>query len=355
MKKGLIYYELIYPGKIHIDNSGYYFFDFSGQKIIVKLLYHVKVLNIQEYNNWIEYSLDNKPKGFNKQISNDFSKGSFSLCQHEIPKLSIEFGENLKRITRDNYYSHIIISHEVEDTESFSYDISKVQDIMNFFISIYRIASNDQYILFTDKSKLFNPLNRHFLYQYTKGDLKLDQLDRMVLKRDIRWSYNQLSVDRSLFNQTDETSVSVENISKKMKAIFESGKSIEIDEASKFLMTIDDKIHTEENHKMIFLELFIFIETIVSKFLRDKKVEHGVSNNKIKEYESEVSISYMLNVELPIFIQEITSNDRKTLGEIDKLRKKRNNIVHNGGTIDFGTLIAARASSMELFNLLRKN
>ncbi len=73
---------------------------------------------------------------------------------------------------------------------------------------------------------------------------------------------------------------------------------------------------------------FIFIESLIFKFLYKQKLLKGVSKNKLDNYKKEVGIAYMLNVEMLFFLEK--AEDKALMGEVDKIRKIRNGIVHDG-------------------------
>ena len=65
-------------------------------------------------------------------------------------------------------------------------------------------------------------------------------------------------------------------------------------------------------------------------YLYQLKVKLGASKTKLDDYDEEVPFSYKLNIELPVLLGNIDESDRQVIGDVDKVRKKRNAILHRG-------------------------
>ena len=94
-----------------------------------------------------------------------------------------------------------------------------------------------------------------------------------------------------------------------------------------------EELDVNLNAKFALLEIFIVAELAISKALQKLKLDAGVSKGKLKEYRKEVSISYCINIELPAFCKDLSDQERQVLGDIDKTRKLRNDVVHEGAPV----------------------
>ena len=79
-----------------------------------------------------------------------------------------------------------------------------------------------------------------------------------------------------------------------------------------------------------------------------------MSKKKLDDLESEIPISYMISVELPCFIK-YDNDKRQTLGEIDRIRKLRNNVVHRGCEVSEKDAQSALDALKKLHNMLSHN
>jgi hypothetical protein len=114
-----------------------------------------------------------------------------------------------------------------------------------------------------------------------------------------------------------------------------------------------EEIYLKKNFKYALLEVFIFIEQIVVRILKRIKLEKGISNQTLKAFNKEVGIAYMLNVEIPLVLEEYISQ-KDLFGNIDKIRKKRNAVVHNGEVVSEDEAKFAVDNAFKLYNTLKK-
>jgi glycogen synthase len=75
------------------------------------------------------------------------------------------------------------------------------------------------------------------------------------------------------------------------------------------------------------LELFIFCETFIVEILKQIKISKGITNKKIKNID--IPISYLLNIELPLVLNEFDESWKTVINNIDLVRSIRNKIVHD--------------------------
>lgn len=102
-----------------------------------------------------------------------------------------------------------------------------------------------------------------------------------------------------------------------------------------------EEIDLNNNYKYALLESFIVAESLISRLLRKIKLEKGVSKGKLEDYETEVGIGYQINVEIPVLFDDLTNDERQILGNVDKIRKVRNKVVHEGISVSEETALEA--------------
>lgn len=84
------------------------------------------------------------------------------------------------------------------------------------------------------------------------------------------------------------------------------------------------------NLSFAFLQLIMSVEICLTQFIHKRLKSKGVSGKKIKDYANDITFSECLN----LYLFAVTSDSEKPnltdLGEINKMRVKRNKFVHEG-------------------------
>lgn len=86
--------------------------------------------------------------------------------------------------------------------------------------------------------------------------------------------------------------------------------------------------------KTAIIECTIAVEVSVSEIVAEEKLRRGVSKKKLDEYKKEVGIGYQLNVDLPMLLSPLTPEERGLIGAVDAIRKRRNEVIHQGAQPD---------------------
>lgn len=81
------------------------------------------------------------------------------------------------------------------------------------------------------------------------------------------------------------------------------------------------------NHKIALLESFIAVEILVSRVCSEIKLKKGVSQSKLNKYEKEISISYLMDVELPMYF-DLSKKEIEIFSKVKGARAIRNKIMH---------------------------
>lgn len=117
------------------------------------------------------------------------------------------------------------------------------------------------------------------------------------------------------------------------------------------------KQKTAWNEKRIAtIESAIIIEFILSKKIQKILTVQGVSQNKIKEMKREIGMSISLNLIIPLSISKKEYEKQKScIEKIDKLRKVRNEIIHESlkeSSIELKTVSEGIDSAIQLISFL---
>lgn len=101
------------------------------------------------------------------------------------------------------------------------------------------------------------------------------------------------------------------------------------DDAVLFLRSAKSYIEGGTLH-LALLQLAIAAEIATMRYVHSEYIRRGVSKTKLQERQSEISFGIMLNLEVIALAPPSRPPDRQLLGRVDRLRKLRNDLMHNG-------------------------
>ncbi len=339
------YSRLYYPGYFGIKEKSFYKI-YDGKEFlgIITLLNHHSALEMIDLNSKLNLYQNNNKTSYKYSIPiPKTSKGALIdfkslervnfnlekyLPEHDLDDLAIVL-ENLPlpRVIKKVHYTELLISREFREEENEN-ESSKELDMLEIFISKYRELTNDINIknpkyfnwnTFGLISKLIVDVNPKD-GQYKIEDLLLKEIKLENLKT------NQIQFDIREFRKVSKPTFDISKITGKLsKKLIEGLKPNSLSDLTN---KINEEIYIYDKFKFALLESFIFCESYISNYLREKKIEKGISKKKMDEME--VTFSYLLNIELPLFISDYNQEWKGIIGNVNWVRKKRNNVVHNG-------------------------
>ncbi len=316
---------MFYPGHISLSTGTWFVFPYGNSKAAVAIDRHVEASCVTNFTvepqNW--------------PVSSDFgaTSGSALTVKYGVGPLPYE-----KKVIIDPEYSKIISSasytvlvlaiESAPDGKGYLYD-SDFAEILAFFVEKYRVVAGDVNIRTLAQSPGERYFTRRYFYLYSAEEQRLPLDRRLTVHRELSLSLGTFKfhdlVEAVPFHTPEQT----EDISHQLQLFFSNSKLMEAVAPKEQALTIAQQIQLNRNYKFALLQAFIYCETAISNFLRRKKLAAGISRKKLDELESEIPFSYMLSVELPTFVP-CDKHDKQLLGEIDRLRKLRNNVVHRG-------------------------
>jgi uncharacterized protein YutE (UPF0331/DUF86 family) len=344
---------LKYPCYLPIDKEHWFQFVFEKSKIAISINKVEKGINIVDNGNSI-----NKGEG-NIFLSNplsSFSQGHFMELK-SVNKLTLEEGNDFEKLfasydlrdkseifITENYYTEFVIYVEIDnfDKETFENDKkrqrynNKLYRAFNYYIRKYNksfkagniahINTKDpelfilkqQYIIL-DGNKVFE----HYLLRGTHFNLKPTEIN------------NSHSIAATGFIERNK------DILKENTELLEKALSQPELPEDEFLSQALEQYQLRKNFKYSFLEAFIAIESVVERFLYKKKREVNIEKKQIDDFKTEVGIGYKTNIELPLAIGFVDKEFEELLKEINKIRKLRNLVVHQGVDVEPGQAISA--------------
>ena len=221
-----------------------------------------------------------------------------------------------------------------EDTEKLEFNTNDLFEVLNYFIMIYKSLSNDHNLILPESIKAVGTLIFFGFYEYSEEELKQPKKERLKKDKTFSSYYNQLDFHMIESNLNKEPSLNFDKVFYSLNNNLQ--KEIKLDESLIFLLELENKLnfHNSNDFKFLFLELFIYVEIKVTAIVKKFKLKNGVSKTKYEKFDKDIPISYKLNVELPIIMQPIDEKGKELLGKINTIRSKRNDIVHNGISIN---------------------
>lgn len=326
-----IYYSVFYPGDFRIKLNRWFRMTVHKKPVVVCLPQRVVGVRITDLANSVLNETSEEVTTYRLQnaigaVSPTNVCAVGQACGSDESRLVlVDFESHNHRILAESTFTEIMVGFDSAreppgKTEEF------FSVVLEEFIDMYRYVTKDvtvsrPYNLSQEKLVVKESLEHRL--NLASGD-DYDQLESVT---NIRYGIKSFTT----FDRTEGAPASPEAI-----ADFTTGLSKLLDEKTDIppeyiqLVNAFDELVVRRNAKHAFLEAFITAEAVTGHALRVLKLARGVSKKKLDEYASEVSISYMLNVEIPAFVEQLTEAERATISHVNRLRRVRNDIVHNG-------------------------
>lgn len=359
MSQGLRFFMVKYPGFIAIADGTRFTFEVDGLLVIVVVVRKSLPVRINEYNNeLLEKPVDELESHimleFKKPIDSTFHEKSQVLTQAEFYYIiEYEPPERYRTIT-NQYYTDLYIKFEVDNTNNENERNDKFWKYLNHFLNAYRIATGDIKIQLASTYHSKEILTHERCWKYDNDDLILEPEARMnSVKRMgiLKMPLVELSLGDFRKNESKATYPIEENTNKLLNYILEEEHgfwSIDI------LLKAKEELYHNHNYRYALLDAFIFIESITSQFIDEIKIAKGISKRKLKEMEREVGISYKINIELPLILENLSLHEKDILRMVDGTRSIRNNVVHKGANVTKAQAEEAIQGAERLMDVLMK-
>jgi len=330
MKK-VLFRRTFYPGAINLPPDKLLFLQLDSRDFGVIVHRIVHALKITDFDNSIQSETISPEKSRYFLRRSDFSTSETNLVTsmldiygNRVTTLLFEY-QNGPRAIIPVFYTDLIL-HFFEDGLLSPKEVEAfTTGALTHFIKVYRQATNDVLVRLPGQ----NFYERTFFQDATHN---FESENPNPLLRDYT-PPNSLSFGFKTFQHIGEKesypqapSEQETNFGKltgliNSNDVFFEERQVLTDSFSKLVLNND--------FRQAFLEAFIIIETTISKWVSDRKIASGISKNKLDEYETEIGISYKINVEIPILGSPISEKEKELLGQLNWARKLRNRIVHD--------------------------
>ncbi|HLG41407.1 MAG TPA: hypothetical protein VI461_17135 [Chitinophagaceae bacterium] len=344
---GCYYFCTFYPAKLMLPEKTSYSFQFETNKIVVQINRHLKSLVVNDFGNRII-----------KTTENELVFHSVENDKIEIDKLNmvVEIEDNgffivdHKKHLRKEFFTlnhtEIILSFETTLNHP-NYDFS--QKVLDFFIESYRMVSEDVLTLQKDKIPFYTKIYKYDFHHYSEEELKLSQEERLKIPRALRLKFHQISIP-FWATQGKKIVASKEEIAKKLKDFFSGPKNMGV--LNEFILKASEELNVHKNYKYSLIESWTALEIAIVSYTTDHKVKKGISKNKIKDYERDIGVSYLINIELPLIHPTNDTAFKNLLSQIDLIRKLRNNAIHENKSVSETDATNAIKTLVEFLNYI---
>ena len=320
MPKGALYVCLYYPGYIGLA-KGVYRGELNGRLFSVRLVDHLRPLEILDFDNRMEMRAPGIFEPANKEWL--ISEPNLAVMDGSQLLCFLHKRGDHHRLFYPRSFTQLIISYEIETAPEFTDDEFAFHErILDHFINLYRCITNDVKITLKSRIRRNVPVALVAVVVYGEDELKRSQEERFYKVRNLGFALRQFSI-AEFTHELPRVNHDVEEASRQMGVLRFSPDQIALVDAYEELLL-------DRNFRSAFLSAFTIGEVMVRQYLHELKLKRGASKGKLDEFEAEIPFSYLLNVELPTLIGNLTDEERQILGAVDRTRKKRNAIIHKG-------------------------
>lgn len=329
------------PCNIYLPLNQVYKFLFEEQRFSIKIIEKKRSLSILHVNNEFVFNpfmLKNGPL----QLPTKYKVIKDPIYHDEALLLGDEMGKLIVHIPMT------LIVTEFEGVDN-AQNCKKARLALEAFIRNYQYVSDDT-LTFTPTEMILNSFADYdcfHIYNEQERAQNEDQRFQLNFNRD----YSLNNIDIKAYN---------------MKKSGMDGKETTFDARLKLLLTAEKKnefilstmykansqLYPQRNYKYALLDYFFIIESVIFNYVTEKKIGLGISQNKLNNYKTQVTISYMINVDMPMLIQPFTAELKGLLDEIDRVRKIRNDIVHNQSMVTEEQAKKAKSAAYKLLKYL---
>jgi hypothetical protein len=187
-------------------------------------------------------------------------------------------------------------------------------------------------------------------HQYTAADHDLSPVQKLTRSNSLAFGFRQISVPELEHPKT--VTAGKLDFSSELAARIKVSPLVGFNDEA--LIRALEHLVVHRNYTSTVMESFIAAESMASAFVYKCKLAKGVSKNKLDDYEKEMKISYIINVELPVFLHPISSEGKSAIDQFNQARKLRNDIVHEQKRPTEAEALQAINAATALVNLLAK-
>lgn len=350
---GIRFSIITYPGYISLPPKKPLLLQKNGVGAGISVDEHIEALTITDYRNSVKSAGDGSYRLTSpiEIISNLSIAVNYNIGDASTPRTCIyEYALPREKTISTEFFSVIAISYEVSDPD----DITKEEEdfsavLLSEFLQVYKVLARDSRVRLPNEISNGRLIEKVAVHRYSDEEKRLPWDDRLLAGRNLEIGVKRLTALKPKESVPQSPAQTEQNYQSLQSFLYLGAK---LNDEFKFLSKAHEEVDINRNYKYALLESFIVAESAISESLRKLKLAKGVSKSKLNDYETEVSISYQINVEMPILLDNITPEERQVLGGVDGIRKIRNDVVHNGADVDENTALNALNWVSKLITML---
>ena len=341
----LVNAQIYYPGELILELDKPIQLRYEGKLNEIKITKHFKLTEIRDFRNSIEidkeeakfegrYELDstwqiNNTGGYSYGVKND----AYRLV-----------------MLNNSAYTELILTyscHLHDQVKSKKY----ILGVLNQFILSYRLSTGDYTIQLAHEKTKKQILINEYQTKFEDFQKEYSEDKKLRILQQYGHAYKPFNTFTagSTANNFDHGHIDEKETTKKLKAYLINH---EYDLGTELLNKAMEYLYLDHNYNAAFLNAFISIEVYVSRFVEKFYSDRKISNKKIKAYKKEAGMAYKLNIILPIIFGEPSDDHLEKIHDADKIRSKRNKLVHEGLQVDFEGAKFATNTAINLISII---
>ncbi|MGP4061820.1 hypothetical protein [Halobacillus sp. H74] len=360
MGKGLVYNIIMYPAIINLNKGQVFEMKTEEGSYGVLVSRHVNALQILDFNNELEIHED---PNYANNLSSKMSSEVAPIDSHHFVQ---QIGENSfkvldftgtdevsnSRVFSNEFYTEIILIQESnnieEDKTSPNYDL--LENVLDEFLLLYKDVVKQ-----SDIRKVNDLNDRDMILSKAVRAYTDDEKDKTF--SEVLDGYHEMRPLPIGIKATPKVSdvflneESTEEISRIINHRIEENDFV--DDTSAMIGKAAEELYVRNNYKYAFLDVFFAVESFIMQKVWDyKKKALELSNTKLKNHKKNLTISYLLDVEIFLIINSFNEAEKDLIEKIKGLSSKRNKIVHEKENVDRKETEEALINSEEFIKLI---
>lgn len=347
--------RLFYPGRVLLPMPKTYRFPLDGKPVAVTLEKERWPLSILDHSS----TMDRKTDGdVNQPV---LSRVDYSVREQHLAVWENRPGSRLGQVLDFTNMEYTIYRNLPFTLLSLRYEVNDISDVqpgevdywkelLVRFLSHYKLITHDVGVEYPERILSNIPVPAVAIVPYSAAELAMEPVERLSTTRSVRFTYPNHDIGE-LFGRAMDPTWDLKASQRILQERLTQDRPIATGEST--LLEAYDELRTRQNPKFALLLAFFGIEESVSSFLKSWKLNSGVSNTVLGRYSKDVGIGYRIEVELPIALGgEATATP--IIERANRIRKKRNGVVHKGEGVTEQEALDAITALHELLALLEQ-
>jgi hypothetical protein len=329
-KLGCYYLHIFYPSHLYINQKKPFEFELDSVQFHVIVTRPLKSLIINDFNNKILSHKNEEGINFHQPEIKDITVSKKSIVTildtNEVGYI-LDYDKNQHREFYTKDYTELIIVFETIEAQT---NITLGIKALNHFINSYRFVSGDILTLSLDKISYLPKVLKEYFHPYSSEELNTPNAERIKKPREIQLGVKQVLLP---FWNTQGRKFDIDQTTTASNLSDFFQQKTRPDNLAEFILKAREELEVHKNYKYSFIETWTSLEIAITSLLKKRKLQKGISKTKIDSFESEVGISYLLNIELPLTQDSNDENFKSLINKIDAIRRIRNKVIHENKNI----------------------